>query len=96
MSMRELILHKHYWSIPHGRQADNKIIQICYDCGKERESPINLGLRAPVQQPSRPQSSPGTVEPATQPAPDERHGTHWDLLRGFGKRLYWKKKLVSS
>jgi hypothetical protein len=43
ISIRELFFHKHYWSVPHGRAADNKIIQVCYDCGKERESPIKLG-----------------------------------------------------
>jgi hypothetical protein len=47
MRMRELIYHKHYWSIPHSREIDNRIIQICYDCGKERVSPISLGFREP-------------------------------------------------
>ena len=56
MSIRELIYHKHYWSIPHGRAHDNKIIQICYDCGKERESPINLGPREADQPSGRSQS----------------------------------------
>jgi hypothetical protein len=56
MSLRELIYHKHYWSVPHGRAGDNKIIQICYDCGKERESPINLGPAAADQPSGRSQS----------------------------------------
>jgi len=49
MRMSELIYHKHYWSIPHSREIDNRIVQICYDCGKERVSPISLGFREPEQ-----------------------------------------------
>jgi len=26
---------KHYWCIPH-RSADNRLIQVCYECGAER------------------------------------------------------------
>ena len=26
---------RHYWSIPH-RSADNRLVQVCYECGAER------------------------------------------------------------
>jgi hypothetical protein len=26
---------KHYWCIPH-RSADNRLVQVCYECGAER------------------------------------------------------------
>lgn len=34
--------HSHYWGIPHTRSADNRLIQICYECGAERKVKIEL------------------------------------------------------
>lgn len=34
--------HTHYWGIPHPRSVDNKLIQVCYECGAEREVKIEL------------------------------------------------------
>lgn len=34
--------HSHYWGVPHPRSTDNKLIQICYECGAEREIKIEL------------------------------------------------------
>ncbi|HEX8088523.1 MAG TPA: hypothetical protein VF762_06690 [Blastocatellia bacterium] len=45
MSIRDWFYHRHYWGIPHKRAADNRMIQICYECGKEREVRMEL---APV------------------------------------------------
>jgi hypothetical protein len=28
---------RHYWCIPH-RSADNRLIQVCYECGAERQA----------------------------------------------------------
>lgn len=37
-----LINHKHYWGVPHKRKSDGHLIQICYDCGSEREVKVDL------------------------------------------------------
>jgi hypothetical protein len=66
MRMRELIYHKHYWSIPHNRDSDNRIIQICYDCGKERESPIRLGSSGPEPSSGRSQARRRTLDAGDQ------------------------------
>lgn len=42
MSIRDWFYHRHYWGIPHRRAADNRMIQICYECGKEREIRMDL------------------------------------------------------
>lgn len=34
--------HRHYWGVPHRRKSDGLLIQICYDCGSEREVKIDL------------------------------------------------------
>lgn len=34
--------HYHYWGVPHERPSDQRLIQICYECGAEREIKINL------------------------------------------------------
>lgn len=34
--------HTHYWGVPHTRTADNKLIQVCYECSQEREVKIEL------------------------------------------------------
>lgn len=34
--------HAHYWGIPHPRTCDNRLIQVCYECGAEREVKIEL------------------------------------------------------
>jgi hypothetical protein len=41
--------HYHYWGIPHRRSSDKQLIQICYECGAEREVRIDL---CPVQVPT--------------------------------------------
>ena len=47
--------HSHYWGVPHTRNTDNRLIQVCYECGAEREvkielrpSPVEI-IRAPIQ-----------------------------------------------
>lgn len=34
--------HYHYWGIPHERPSDKRHIQICYECGAEREIKVDL------------------------------------------------------
>ena len=34
--------HSHYWGVPHPRSADDKIVQVCYECGAEREVKVQL------------------------------------------------------
>ena len=34
--------HYHYWGIPHKRGSGQQLIQICYECGAEREIKIDL------------------------------------------------------
>jgi hypothetical protein len=34
--------HSHYWGVPHPRTIDNRLIQVCYECGAEREIKIEL------------------------------------------------------
>jgi hypothetical protein len=97
VTLRELIYHKHYWSIPHGRAVDNKIIQVCYDCGKERQSPINLGPPRHDASGRQFEAEPRPVETGEQrPTGAGQHGPHSDLLAGIAKLLYRKKKLVSG
>ena len=40
MSIRDWLYHRHYWGVPHRREG--RVIQICYECGKEREVSIDL------------------------------------------------------
>ena len=97
MSMRELIYHKHYWSIPHSREVDNRIVQICYDCGKERVSPIRLASREPDRPLARSQEPPCTMESGEQTAPLLQHpAPHFDLFEAVAKRFVWKKKLAGG
>lgn len=42
MGLRDWLGHTHYWGTPHRREEDSRIIQICYECGKEREVRIDL------------------------------------------------------
>jgi hypothetical protein len=36
-TLRELFNnHSHYWGVPHLRDADQQLIQTCYECGAER------------------------------------------------------------
>src|SRR5262249_40483775 len=102
MSMLELIYHKHYWSIPHTRESDSRIVQICYDCGKERVSPISLGSYQPVESRISSEDQACTLDSAEQAAPAveppglQRPAPHADLLEAIAKRFYWKKKLAGS
>jgi hypothetical protein len=41
--MSLLTNHYHYWGIPHERSSDKRLIQICYECGAEREIKVPLG-----------------------------------------------------
>jgi hypothetical protein len=50
MSIRDWLFHKHYWGSPHSRAGDQLIIQICYECGKQRE--LLVDLRPKLNQPS--------------------------------------------
>lgn len=34
--------HRNYWGVPHRRKTDGLLVQICYDCGAEREVKIDL------------------------------------------------------
>jgi hypothetical protein len=34
--------HTHYWGLPHERPSDNRLIQICYECGAERVLKVDL------------------------------------------------------
>ena len=34
--------HAHYWGVPHPRECDRNLIQVCYECGAERELRIDL------------------------------------------------------
>lgn len=43
MNILELLtFHRHYWGIFHERPSDKRLIQTCYDCGKEREPKVDL------------------------------------------------------
>jgi hypothetical protein len=43
MTLRSLLTnHTHYWGVPHVRAGDGRFIQICYECGSEREITIDL------------------------------------------------------
>jgi hypothetical protein len=35
MSLFCRLLRKHYWGAPH-RESNNKLVQVCYECGAER------------------------------------------------------------
>jgi len=109
MGMRELIYHKHYWSLPHSREIDNRTIQICYDCGKERVSPISLGFRerdeisgaggfcAPNGSGGESEERAVPLESGDESRPVLQHsGPHLDILETIVKRFYWKKKLAGG
>jgi hypothetical protein len=53
MSIRDWFYHRHYWGIPHRRLTDNRMIQICYECGKERE--IRMDLASPDERDAEPE-----------------------------------------
>jgi hypothetical protein len=43
MKLLELFMnHSHYWGVPHPRTADNRLIQTCYGCSKDREVKVEL------------------------------------------------------
>jgi hypothetical protein len=35
--------HTHYWGVPHPREGDLKVVQVCYECGSVREVKAELG-----------------------------------------------------
>lgn len=45
--------HSHYWGVPHPRTRDNRLVQVCYECGAEREVKIEL-RPSPVENISMP------------------------------------------
>ena len=109
MRISELIYHKHYWSIPHSREIDHRIVQICYDCGKERVSPISLGFveRDHLHEPDGycdPNESGGASEGSTVPFESGEEKGHvlqhsesrLDILEVLAKRFYWKKKMAGG
>jgi hypothetical protein len=53
MSIRDWFYHRHYWGIPHRRLTDNRMIQICYECGKERE--VRMDLASPDDHDAEPE-----------------------------------------
>jgi hypothetical protein len=46
--------HTHYWGVPHAPPAGWRLIQTCYECGRERELKVEL-------RPSRISIDPQTV-----------------------------------
>ena len=58
MSIRDWLYHRHYWGIPHRRVTDKRMIQICYECGKERE--VRMDLASPQELDT--DAGPGDVE----------------------------------
>lgn len=42
MSIRDWLYHRHYWGLPHKRAGDSRLVQVCYECGKEREVQMDL------------------------------------------------------
>jgi hypothetical protein len=43
MSFWEIITnHRHYWGVPHKEDNAQRIVQICYGCGKVRDVKIDL------------------------------------------------------
>jgi hypothetical protein len=49
--------HAHYFGVPHPRITDNRLVQVCYECGAEREVKIEL--------------RPSPVENITMPVPHD-------------------------
>ena len=43
MSLFEFIIgHRHHFGVWHRRSSDGKLIQRCYECGREREVKVRL------------------------------------------------------
>ena len=42
MNIRDWLYHRHYWGLPHKREGDSRLVQICYECGKQREVQMDL------------------------------------------------------
>jgi len=42
MGIRDWLYHRHYWGLPHKRAGDSRLVQVCYECGKEREVQMDL------------------------------------------------------
>jgi len=34
--------HRHYWGLPHVDETENRLIQICYECGAHRRVKADL------------------------------------------------------
>ena len=44
MGIFNWLFHKHYWGVPHNSEGNNKVVQICYECGKRREVLMGFGI----------------------------------------------------
>ena len=54
--------HTHYWGVPHPHPASQRLIQTCYECGRERELKVEL-------RPSRISIDPQAVMATATPLP---------------------------
>jgi hypothetical protein len=68
MSLMSLLTnHYHYWGIPHERSSDERLIQICYECGAEREIKVHLRpYRVPAHAESQAQEIKAALSPLTE------------------------------
>jgi hypothetical protein len=46
--------HHHYWGVPHVGGTEERLIQICYECGAQKRVKANL---LPAQAPERNRSA---------------------------------------
>jgi len=65
--MSFLTNHYHYWGIPHERSSDRRLIQICYECGAEREIKVHL---CPHRVPADAESQAREIKAALSPLPE--------------------------
>jgi hypothetical protein len=68
-----LMNHFHYWGIPHRRSSDQHLIQICYECGAEREIKIDL---CPVRVPTDADWQDSQMNVAISPEQDDSQLQH--------------------
>lgn len=57
--------HRHYWGIPHVGETDERLIQICYECGAHRQVEADL-------QPSAIPKPPRTITTSTRSSVGDR------------------------
>lgn len=39
-------MHEHYYGVPHQRESDSRLVQVCYECGAERFVKAALKIEA--------------------------------------------------